>query len=311
MATDRRSLDDIDLAIIQELVESPRCSYSDLAEAVGLSAGAAKTRVRRLRESQCVRIAGRVDPTILGCGLFAFAFVDVRGGALEAAQVLGECYEAAFVAAVGGSASLIVEFRCRDWHHLADILDDVRRNPTLAEARIAVLRSYFKHDWSSFHSGVVAKRSDDTRPAYAVDAIDRDILKILAEDGRISYADIARWVAVSQGTARQRVRHMQAAGVVTVQTVVSPGVLGLSGYAAVGMSVDGSAEAVAEVVAQLAAVALVATVFGAFDVVAEVGYRDPSHLLETLDALNSLPGVRRLESFPYLVEVKESMEAGL
>ena len=306
-----RTLDDVDLAIIHELVESPRRSYSDFAESVGLSAGATKARVQQLRESGCVRIAGRVDPTILGHGLFAFAFVEVSGSALEAAQSLGERYEAAFVVVVGGNASLIVEFRCRDWHHLADTVADVGNDPRFTHARVAILRSYFKHDWSSIHSGGVVTSAEEARPEYTVDAIDMDILEALAADGRATYADIARGVAVSQGTARQRVRHLEAAGVVTVQTVISPGILGLAGYSAVGISVDGPAEAVAQEAAQLEPVALAATVFGAFEVIAEIGYRDLGHLVETLDSLRSIPGVKRLESFPYLIEVKESMEAGL
>ena len=311
MVTTHHTPDDIDLAIIDELVTSPRRSYSALAESVGLSAGATKARVRQLRESQRVRIAGRVDPTILGHGLFAFAFIEVRGSVMEVAESLGRLHETAFVAAVGGNAGLIVELRCRDWSHLMRALDEVRNDSRLTETRVAILVSYHKQDWSRFHSGGVVPSADDDRPAYAVDAIDMDILKVLAEDGRATYADIARRVAVSQGTARQRVRHLEAAGAVTVQTIVSPGILGLSGYAAVGVSADGPSEAVAKEAARLAPVALVAAVLGAFDIVAEVGYRDLGQLAETLDSLRSIPGVKHVESFPYLVEVKESMEAGL
>ena len=223
----------------------------------------------------------------------------------------GERYEAAFVVVVGGNASLMVEFRCKDWRHLANTMADIRNDPRFTHAKVAMLRSYCKHDWSSIHCGGVVLDADEARPEYAVDAIDMDILKALATDGRATYADMARRVAVSQGTARQRVRHLEAAGVVTVQTVISPGILGLAGYSAVGISVDGPAEAVAQEAAQLESVALVAIVFGAFEVAAEIGYRDLGHLVETLDSLRSIPGVKRLESFPYLIEVKESMEAGL
>lgn len=133
--TTNETRDDIDVAIIRELVQSPRRSYSDLARSVGLSAGAAKARVRRLRESRCIRIAGRVDPAVLGYGLFAFAFIEVPGGALEAGHSLGRRHDTAFVVAVGGSASLIVEFRCRDWQHLVVTLDDVRRDPSFVHLR--------------------------------------------------------------------------------------------------------------------------------------------------------------------------------
>lgn len=311
MVTTDRTLDGIDSAIIDRLVEHPRASYADLAASVGLSPGAAKARVDRLRRSGRVRISGRVDPRVLGCGMFAFAFVDVRGDALEAARDLAQLNETAFVVAVGGSAGLIVELRCRDWGHLTESVDAVRGDSRLADVKVSVLASHYKQDWSRLLSGGFVPRPGAARPPYVVDDIDMDILKVLAADGRASYADIARRVAVSQGTARQRVRHLSETGAVTVQTILSPGVRGLSGYAAVALSVDGAPGAVAEAAAGLAPVALVAAVMGEFDVVAEVGYRDSAQFVETLDSLRSIPGVGRLESFPYLVEVKESMGAGL
>ena len=304
-------VDDVDLAIIRALVESPRCSYSELAESVGVTAGTAKARVKRLQESRCVTIAGRADPAILGYGVFAFAFIEPGGSALEAARLVSERHETAFAAVVGGSAGLIAELRCRDWHDLIRVVGDTRRELGSAHTRIAILQSYYKHDWSTFHSGVSAAGAHDERPPYRIDDIDTDILRVLARDGRATYAEIARRVAVSSGTARQRVRHMQQTGALTVQTVVSPGILGLAGYAAVGMSVAGPAcEAARELAAQ-APVALAATVLGAFDIVAEIGYRDLGHLLETLDVLRGIPGVTQIESFPYLAEIKESMEAGI
>lgn len=264
-----------------------------------------------LRTSQRIGIAGRVNPAILGYGTFAFTFVEAGGSALEAAQLLSRRRETAFVVAVGGSAGLIAEFRCRDTDHLVGVMGEARRELGSADARVAILQSYYKHDWSTFHSGVAVTSAHDERWPYRVDDVDMDILKVLAGDGRARFAEVARRVSVSQGRARQRVRHMVQTGVVTVQTVVSPGMLGLAGYAAVGVSVAGPAEGAAQQMAQMAPVAIVATVLGSFDIVVEVGYRDLGHLLETLDGLRSVPGVTQVESFPYLAEVKESMEAGL
>ena len=303
----RDAVDDVDSAIIRVLVESPRCSYSDLAERVGVSAGTAQVRVKRLRQSRCVTIAGRVDPAVLGYGVFAFVFVEASRSALEAARLLSRRPEAAFVVTVGGSAGLIAELRCRDWRHLMEVVGDTRRELRSAHTRLAILESYYKHDWSTFHSGAATANTHNERPAYLVDDIDIDILKILASDGRATYSDIARQAAVSPGTARQRVKHLQQTGAVTVQTVVASGLLGLAGYAAVGMTVTGPAETIARQIAQQAPVALAATVLGAFDVVAEIGYRDFHDLGGTLDTLRCIPGVTQIESFPYLTELKESM----
>ena len=305
-------VDDVDLAIIRALVESPRVSYSDLAESVGVTAGTAKARVKRLRESRHITIAGRVDPAVLGYGVFAFVFIEPSGSALKAARLVSKRHETAFVAVVGGSAGLIVEFRCRHWHHLVEVVGDTRRELGSAHTRIAILESYYKNDWSTFHSGAAAAViAHDERPLYRIDDIDTDILTVLAGDGRATYAEIARRVAVSNGTARQRVRHLQQTGALTVQTVVTPGILGLAGYAAVAISVAGPACGAARELAAQAPVALAATVFGAFDIVAEIGYRDLNHLRETLDTLRGIPGVTQIESFPYLTETKESLQAGL
>jgi len=47
------------------------------------------------------------------------------------------------------------------------------------------------------------------------DAIDRLIVRLLAGDGRMSYADLARETGLSTSAAHQRVRRLEARGVLT------------------------------------------------------------------------------------------------
>ena len=75
-------MDSIDLRIVSSLAEDGRCTYSDLAEEVGLSAPATAERVRRLEERGVVRgYCARLDPDALGVGLTAFVFVTLAGTA--------------------------------------------------------------------------------------------------------------------------------------------------------------------------------------------------------------------------------------
>ncbi len=302
---------DVDAAIIGALVESPRCSYSDLARRVGISDAAAQAKVRRLRESNSIKIVGRVNPAILGCGVFAFIFVETGGSALQAAEQLSKHLETAFVVVVGGSAGVFAELHCSDMHHLNKVIGDTRRELTSASTRLAIVESYYKHNWSTFHSGGTHPATDNTYLSYHIDDTDMSIIKLLVVDGRATYADIARQAYVSPGTARQRVRHLQETGALTIQVMVAPRLLGLAGYAAVGISVEGPVEMIAQHIVQQKPAALVASVLGAFDIVVEVCYRDLRDLAETLDALRDLPQVTQIESFPYLTEIKESMEVGL
>jgi Lrp/AsnC family transcriptional regulator, leucine-responsive regulatory protein len=65
-------------------------------------------------------------------------------------------------------------------------------------------------------------------PRNDLDAVDRRLLALLLEDGRRSYADLARESGLSTSAAHQRVRRLEQRGVITGYTAtVDPDVLGL------------------------------------------------------------------------------------
>ncbi len=66
-------LEDIDARIVGVLAEDGRCSYTDLAEKVGLSVSAVHQRVRRLEQRGAIRsYAARIDGEQVGLPLTAF-----------------------------------------------------------------------------------------------------------------------------------------------------------------------------------------------------------------------------------------------
>lgn len=75
-------MDDIDLRIVSLLSANARTSFTELADAVGLSGPSAADRVRRLEERGVIRgYAALLDPDALGRGLTAFIAVTVAGQA--------------------------------------------------------------------------------------------------------------------------------------------------------------------------------------------------------------------------------------
>lgn len=61
-----------------------------------------------------------------------------------------------------------------------------------------------------------------------LDALDRQLLQLLVEDGRRSYADLARETGLSTSAAHQRVRRLEQRGAITGYTArVDPAVTGL------------------------------------------------------------------------------------
>lgn len=55
---------------------------------------------------------------------------------------------------------------------------------------------------------------------FILDDIDRDILRHLSADGRLSYTDLADWVSLSRVAVRRRIERMEDAGVIEGFTVV-------------------------------------------------------------------------------------------
>ena len=116
-------VDDVDRALIAELQRDAGQAYALLGKAVGLSAGAAHDRVRKLRERGVIRrTTVEVDPAALGRDVLAFVMVDSSawmGEASESFAAIPEIQEAHIIA---GAASVLVKVRTATTEQLQEVL---------------------------------------------------------------------------------------------------------------------------------------------------------------------------------------------
>lgn len=118
-------MDEIDRSLLARLQLDATESYAALGEAVGLSAGAAHERVRKLRERGVIRrTTVDVDPDAAGLGVLAFVMVESNawmGDAptREALTALPEIQEAHIIA---GPATLLAKIRTATMNDLQDVL---------------------------------------------------------------------------------------------------------------------------------------------------------------------------------------------
>jgi DNA-binding Lrp family transcriptional regulator len=116
-------MDHIDQALLVSLQDDATQSYAELGQAVGLSAGAAHERVRKLRERGVIRRTTiEVDPAAVGGGVLAFVMVDSTtwmGDSAESFAALPEIVEAHVIA---GSAAVLVKVRTAGTEQLQDVL---------------------------------------------------------------------------------------------------------------------------------------------------------------------------------------------
>ena len=128
------------------------------------------------------------------------------------------------------------------------------------------------------------------------DAIDRQIVALLAEDGRISSAEMTRRIGhVSERAVRYRIERLVRAGVVKVTAIVNPQAVGYRVTGDVIIEVaPGMLQAVAEQLCSLDNISYVAGSVGDGDLSAQVYARDTEDLLRFVDeVIGKVQGVSR------------------
>lgn len=118
-----KPIDDIDRGLIALLQKDATTSYAELGRGVGLSAGAAHERVRRLREHGVIRATTiDVDPAALDRGVLAFVLIDSTAWMGDRAEDFAAVPEIQEAHVIAGSASVLVKVRTASTERLQDVL---------------------------------------------------------------------------------------------------------------------------------------------------------------------------------------------
>src|SRR6202046_1288313 len=157
--------------------------------------------------------------------------------------------------------------------------------------------------------------SPRTLPAHnpgrdVLDAVSKQIIEQLQQDGRRSYAAIGKAIGLSEAAVRQRVQRLQDTGVMQIVAVTDPLTLGFRRQAMIAIKCDGDLEKVAGQLADMEEIDYVVITAGSFDVLAEVVCEDDDHLLEILGRVRAVPCVTSQGTFVYLKLRKQTYSWG-
>ncbi|MFC7361862.1 Lrp/AsnC family transcriptional regulator [Nocardioides astragali] len=136
--------------------------------------------------------------------------------------------------------------------------------------------------------------------AVRLDATAKRIIELLQEDGRISYAAIAKAVGLSEAAARARVQKLLDSEIMQIVAVTDPTQVGFTRQAMIGVRTEGDLTKVGDRLAELTEVDYVVTTAGSFDLLVEVVCEDDPHLLDVIRQVRELEGVVSSETFVYL-----------
>lgn len=141
-------------------------------------------------------------------------------------------------------------------------------------------------------------------PTVKLDPVNRRIIEILQREGRSPFTSIAREVGVSEAAVRARVHRLTEAGVLDVVAVTNPLKLGFEVMALVGVQANSDLDRVAAAVSEWDETSYVVITSGSYDLLVEIVCEHNRHLLDVVQRLREIEGVKSTETFMYLDMVK-------
>ncbi|NLM26107.1 MAG: Lrp/AsnC family transcriptional regulator [Firmicutes bacterium] len=131
-----------------------------------------------------------------------------------------------------------------------------------------------------------------------IDDLDRQILKYLQEDGRISYVTLANQLNVSEGTIRKRVKKLEENNILQIVGVTDPFKVGLDTVAFLWLEVQrGQVNNVIEKLKEVVSIRYLAVTTGSYDLVAMVVLPNREELIKLLnEQVPSIEGIISTET---------------
>ncbi|MEI4488581.1 Lrp/AsnC family transcriptional regulator [Frigidibacter sp. MR17.14] len=133
----------------------------------------------------------------------------------------------------------------------------------------------------------------------ALDPVERKIVQLLQEDGRMTTAELARRSGASEPTVRRKLAALQASGALTIRASVEPALMGFGASAYIGVDVDRARiTAVADCLAGYPFIDSVSVTTGPYDIMLKGNFETVHALYDFLfGELAGIEGIKDTNSF--------------
>jgi DNA-binding Lrp family transcriptional regulator len=300
--------DRIDRQLIHGLMIDGRAPFSRLGEIIGCSEQTAARRFRRLREHGVIRVLVLAEPARPGLDWFVRAQVK-PGAADRLAQALAQRDDVIWVSIIAGGAEVMCVSRpASEDQRDALLLERLPATNVLTGLTAhAVLHKYDTervNEWSAFGdpldgeqiAALLAGREQSDGDAV-VTPEDEPLVRLLREDGRASYAQLAAASGLSPARAARRLGVLLGSGAMYIDLEVVPDLLGFPARAMLWLTVDpAELDRVGRGVARLPETAFAGALTGTSNLGVSIACADTERVYRYVtEELGSLAGVRRVE----------------
>ena len=118
-------LDEKDRAIVSILQYDGRTPFTKIAEELNITEGSVRNRVKRLIESEKLKIVGIAQPEEMGWSEAGIIGINVQTDRItEVADAIAQLPEVSYLIQAAGEFDLFAEVYCRDRDHFVSFLND-------------------------------------------------------------------------------------------------------------------------------------------------------------------------------------------
>lgn len=298
----RAECDAIDRRLIALLLDDVRATNRALATQVGVSEWVVANRLRRLRDDNVLAASLVVDWRLAGYHVSGFALVRLENARAErVVDDLSARSDTQSVSRTLGGIHLISHVLARDLSDLRRAADEIGALPGVASVEIVTAVEFHRYVFDRMPLPVPRWNPDDfgDSTTLELDALDRNLMRCLIDDGHQSNREIARQLGVSENTIRARLRRFDDSGLLRVILMVDPFALGEAsvGYFAFRTAGSHRTRVVEALSARREFAGLISCV-GSYDVIGVAVTESLNGLARLTDELHALPGVAALDQFP-------------
>jgi Lrp/AsnC family transcriptional regulator for asnA, asnC and gidA len=298
------AIDDTDFRLIALLRRDGRMSTRELARALGLTEATVRARLRRLEETQTMRVVAMTDYRLAGFNLIASIGVQVKGrdaGAI--AEDIARLPQVLDVQIVIGACDIEISVAAGERDQLALLLQEVAKIEGVSRLNAGMALDVYKFQWGwvpFLDDRQLTPIIPDFIPlkSLELDTLDRQIIDRLAQDARISNRAIGRELAVTEGTIRTRIKRLLDDKIIRITAIANVDRLTKPLVALLWIDVEHSADVprVAAALATQTQISYVATMLGRCDAMAVALVEDGEQLIayihQTIDRIAGVHQVR-------------------
>ncbi|MGC4935705.1 Lrp/AsnC family transcriptional regulator [Gordonia sp. DT30] len=241
-ALNSSTLDELDAQIVRALQVSPRVSFRELGEVLGVAEQTVARRYRRMRREGYLRVTMAADPHRGGNSAW---FVRVRcrpEGTDAIARSVAADDHVSWVSIYGAGWEVAFNLRVpadADAHELL-VAALPKAAPILDVSPAEILHTFVggsnphQEMWSDVLTAeqTAALEATSCQPApvgepVKTDVVDQILLDALGKDGRLSYSTLARATGGTPGKVTRRVEHLVASGAAYFHVDLATDAIGL------------------------------------------------------------------------------------